>query len=205
MGHQIDYYFTSISPFSYLGHKTLRDIASSRGCTIAYRPFNMMEVWSHSGSVPPAERPPMRLRYRMIELKRVADFRGIKINPTPKHFPTNPALADQVVCALVGNGTDPGNFHHLVGQAVWERELDVADEGVISALLEEAGENPEEILAQAQQDEALQMREKNTKDAVEADAIGAPAYVYKGEVFWGQDRLEYLDQMIASDRDAYTA
>ena len=164
-----------------------------------------MGVWENSGAVLPGERPIVRQRYRMIELQRAAEIRNVALNPQPQHFPTNPTAADLCICAAVLSGNNPENLVFACGQAVWERNLQLADEDVLSQLIDEAGLNSPEILELSKSDEAAAMRASNTEDAVSADAIGAPAYVYADEVFWGQDRIEYLDHMIASGRNAYSS
>ena len=205
MSDHIDYYFTCPSPFAYLGFATLLEIAKRHGKTINYKPFNIMGVWAESGAEPPDNRPPVPQRYRSIELQRVGLMRNICINKAPKFFPTDPTLADHVVCALVIEGEDPAGFCNAVGKALWEQEQQIADETVISGILDDCGHNSGAILATANSDAAATARDKNTQDAIASDAVGAPAYVYNNEVFWGQDRLEYLDQMIGSDRAAFTA
>lgn len=205
MSDTIDYYFTSISPFAYLGHKKLMEIANSHGKLINFKPFNIFGVWEISGAAPPAERPPVRQRYRKIEIQRAAIMRDSCMNPSPEFFPTNPAPADLCICALVHSGKDAARFSQEAGRAVWERNLQVADDDVLISLLDACGHNGGAILELSKSDKATALRDANTQAAIAADAIGAPAYVYDGEVFWGQDRLEYLDQMIASGRRAFSA
>ena len=205
MSTSIDYYFTCISPFAYLGHKKLMEIANTHGKTVQFKPFNIFDVWEISGATPPAERPAVRQRYRKIEIQRAAVMRDTCMNPSPEFFPTNPAPADLCICALAHLGKDPAKFSQEVGRAVWERNLQVADEKVLISLLDECGVDGEEVLALSKTDAITTLRNSNTQAAIQADAIGAPAYVYKGEVFWGQDRLEYLEQMIASDRRAFSS
>ncbi len=205
MSNQIDYYFTAISPFMYLGHNTLMSIAKKHGKEVRFKPFNLMGVWGNSGAVLPAERPPVRQRYRLIELQRVAEFRGMSINPNPAHFPTNPAAADHCICALVISGQDPSGLVSRLGKAVWEENLQIADEAVLGEILSNEGHDADAVLALSKSDKVIEMREENTEAAISADAIGAPSYVYNNEVFWGQDRLEYLDHMIASGRPAFSA
>jgi len=202
VSNHIDYFFTSISPFSYLGHTALTEIAAKHGKAIVFRPFNLFEVWENSGAVPPAQRAAVRQRYRMVELRRVALFRDVCLNPKPKHFPTDPTLADQVICVLQDTDQNPGEMAKLVGRAVWEKDLNVADEQVIAELLRESGHDADAVMNEAKSGKGTSLRGENTKAAVEADAVGAPAYVYEEEVFWGQDRLEYLDQMITSGRNS---
>lgn len=205
MSDHIDCYFTSASPFAFMGHTALLDMAKKHGKTVNLKPFNLMGVWGNSGAVMPAERPPVRQRYRLIELQRIADHRGIKLNHMPTHFPTNPTAADLCICALHLAGKDPSGFYHSVGQALWVEDRNIADEAVLIELLNKAGFDGESIITSSKSDTTNNLREDYTKEAIAADAIGAPAYVYSGEVFWGQDRIEFLDEMIASGRAAYKA
>lgn len=205
MSHSIDYFFTSISPFAYLGHDALLDIARKHGCKVNFRPFNLAGVWASSGAVPLPQRPAVRQRYRLIELQRFAEYRGIDLNLAPAHFPVDPTLADHCAIAISQSGTRPADFVRSVCEAVWTRDMNIADRDVLANLIKAAGFDDEAILENAGSEGVAAIREENTKAAVAHDAIGAPSYVYKGEVFWGQDRLDYLDRMIASGRDAYTA
>jgi len=205
MSDFIDYYFTLASPFSWFGQKQLSGIAAKHGKKINYKPFNLMGVWEISGAVPPPARPPVRQRYRLIELKRIAEMRGETIIATPSNFPTNPELADRCVSAISLSGGDAGNFGYAVGEALWSQDRQIADEATLKELLISTGHDGDAILKLANDEKTARIRAQNTLDANEADAVGAPAYVYNGEVFWGQDRLDYLDQMISSGRDAFTA
>lgn len=205
MSNSIDYYLTVVSPFSYLGHRALMAVAEKHGCSVNFKPFKLMEVWGESGAVLPAQRPVVRQRYRLLELQRVALMRDTCLNLHPKHWPTDPSLADLSICAISAMGGDPASFAYAAGRAVWEQNEQIADEAVVARLLDETGHDSASIIAKANTEEVAAIRDQNTAAAIAADAIGAPAYVYNGEVFWGQDRIEYLEQMIASGRAAYQA
>ena len=204
MSDVIDYYFTAPSPYAYLGHHTLMNIAAKHGKAVNFKPFDIMGVWGESGAVPPGQRPLVRQRYRLVDMQRSAVMRDAAMNAEPAFFPTNPTPADLSICALVSSGADPANYAYSLGKAIWAQEKQIADVTVLHELLTECGHDAEAILALSQSDEIAAVREKNTKEAIENDAVGAPAYVYNGEVFWGQDRLEYLEQMIESGRPAFT-
>jgi 2-hydroxychromene-2-carboxylate isomerase len=196
----IDYYFYSASPFTYLGHQAIVDVAEKHGAKLNVKPVNLMALWAESGAVPPGQRPPVRQRYRLVELQRVADFRGLPINKQPAHFPVDATLADCTIAAIVAADANPLAYMNDLFAATWVHEQDASDEATIASLLEQNGFDSEVILASAKSETIAAIREQNSKDAVAADAVGVPAYVVEGEVFWGQDRIEMLDHMLTSGR-----
>lgn len=204
MSH-IDYYFTGASPFSYLGHRAFEAVARKHGCGIAYKPVSLMGLWEVSGGQPPAKRPPVRQRYRLLELQRTAEMRGLPINLTPRHFPVDPTLADHAVIALLEEKKDPSDYMFAIFSAVWANDENISDPAVIEKHLDACGFNGAAVLAAAQTEEIAGMRARNTKEAIEADAVGVPAYVVNGEVFWGQDRIELLDRALETGRAPFGA
>lgn len=196
----IDYYLFAPSPFTYLGHDLLREIADRHSASVRYRPVDLMGVWAESGAQPPAKRPPVRQRYRMVELKRLSAYRGLPLNPTPAHFPVDATLADSCVIAVQEGGGDP---HDLAGancRSVWVDDADISDEAVIRANLTATGHDADAIIDVARTEGIASIRKANTEAAIAAFAPGVPAYVLDGEVFWGQDRLEHLDHMLSTGR-----
>lgn len=205
MAAKIDYYFTSASPFTYLGHAALVETAARHGATIVYMPVNLTGLWEISGAVPPGQRPPVRQRYRFIELQRIAERRQLPIILQPKHFPVDPTLADHCTISIAEDGGNPASFMQSVFSGVWANDEDIADERVIRRLLEVAGHDADEMLGKAKGEEAAAIRAENTRQAIKADAVGVPVYVLNGEPFWGQDRIEYLDRALETGRNAYAA
>ena len=199
----IDYFSTATSPYVYLGHRELLDIAGRTGAKIRYRPVNLPGVWAESGAVPLPQRPIARQNYRLIELQRWRERRGVPLNLHPAHFPTAPDLANLSVISIQEEGGDPGEFAGRVSRAIWSEEKNVADEGVITALLTDCGFNAAQIVAHAGSEEARAVYERNTEDAINFGAVGVPCYVLNGEAFWGQDRLDFLEDALASDREPY--
>ena len=177
MSSSIDYYFTHASPFTWLGHKQLVEIAQKHGKTINFKPVNLMDVWNVSGAVPPAARPPVRQRYRLIEMKRIAEMLGLSIIAQPVNFPTNPELADRSVIAICQSSGNPADFACSVGEALWAQDRQIADEAVIAELLVKAGHDADAVLAAAKDPKTAEIRAANTIAAIKADAIGAPSYV----------------------------
>lgn len=203
MKPSIEYFYSHLSPYAYLGHNTLRRLADQYECTIQYRPVNLMAVFEATGGLPLGQRDPARLSYRVVELKRWREERNLPLNIVPKAMPTNPALSDCMAIAIVDRGGDPGDFSQKVFQAFWADDQDLADKAVLASLLKDVGEDVDYVFANM--GTAEKVYEKNTADAIQRGIVGAPGYVLNGEPFWGQDRLAMLENAIASGREPYLA
>ncbi|MFC3726775.1 2-hydroxychromene-2-carboxylate isomerase [Neoaquamicrobium sediminum] len=201
----IDYYFICSSPFAYLGHKAFHELAARHGAEIRYKPINIGGVWEKSGSVPLGQRTPLRQRYRRIELQRIADMRGLPLELEPKFFPVDPGLADRCVIALVRQGADPAGFIWRVHQGVWAKGENIADPEQLAAYLMAEGHDADAVLKAAGEPEAAETLARNTSEASDADAVGAPVYVLNGEPFWGQDRLDHLAHALETGRAPFRA
>jgi len=169
------------------------------------KPVNIGPIFENSGALPIAQRPPVRQRYRRIELQRVANYRGMPIHVKPKFWPVDPTLADHTIIALVETGKDPLSYMDRVFASVWANEEDIADAGTLAIHLKAEGFDADAVLEMADKPEIAEIRARNTQEAIAADAVGLPVWVLNGEPFWGQDRLEYLDQALADGRKAFSA
>jgi len=193
----IDYFFSTISPFTYLAGTRLEEIAEKHGATIAYKPMDIMALFARTGGTPPGERHPNRQAYRAQELKRAAAKTGMEMNLKPAHFPTNMAPSSYaVIAAQAEGGGDLGKLAHGLLRACWAEEKDIAQDDVIRACLEDAGFDPG--LADRGLLAGAETYGKNLDEAVEKGAFGSPFYVVDdGEMFWGHDRLDDLEAHLA--------
>ena len=191
MSH-IDYYFSTISPYTYLAGKRLEEIAAAHGATIRYRPLDIIALFSRTGGTPPAERHPARQAYRLQELQRQSKKTGLALTLKPAFLPTNSAPSSYAIIAAQNEGGgDLAELVHRFTRAVWREEKNIAEDDVIRAALTAAGFDPSladrELLSGAEEYAA------NLEAAVEAGVFGAPFYVVDGAThFWGQDRLDDL-------------
>ncbi|MDA0318679.1 MAG: 2-hydroxychromene-2-carboxylate isomerase [Proteobacteria bacterium] len=198
MSH-IDYYFSTISPFSYLAGNRLEMIAAKHGASIAYKPMDVIALFARTGGEAPAERHPARQAYRLQELRRQSKKNKLALNLKPQYFPTNAAPSSYAVIAAQSDGSgDVGALVRALLASCWAEDKDVAQDSVIKNCLISAGFDP--TLADSGLLAGAETYAKNLEDAVNNDVFGAPFYVVDGaENFWGQDRLSDLDAFLAGD------
>jgi 2-hydroxychromene-2-carboxylate isomerase len=197
MAH-IDYYFATVSPFTYLAGTRMEEVAARHGASITYKPLDVIALFGRTGGIKPAERHESRKAYRLQELRRQADKYGMPMNLAPAHWPTNPAPSSYAfIAAAKAGGGDLGQLVHAITRACWADEKNIAEDDVIRDALAEAGFDP--ALADSGMMAGAEQYARNLEDAVAAGAFGAPFYIVDGtEHFWGQDRIDDLDRYLAS-------
>jgi 2-hydroxychromene-2-carboxylate isomerase len=205
MPRQIDYYFSLTSPWAYIGHALFRDVVSTYNCTVNHKPVVLVELFSETGGLPLIKRHPVRQRYRMLELQRWRDKRGLDFHLRPAHVPFDGRLADGVVIAAIKAGYDPDAFLRRGFAGVFEQQLNLADAATLVRLADDSGLPGSRLVERAATDEIVAAYEHNRQDALAADVFGSPAYVLDGEVFWGQDRIELLADALKSGRPPYSS
>jgi 2-hydroxychromene-2-carboxylate isomerase len=203
MPRTIDYWFTLASPWAFLGHQAFLDLAKQHGATARYRPVDLGEVFPQTGGLPLPKRHPARQRYRILELQRWREARGIALKLHPKHWPFPVATANRTIVAVAESGADPGRYARRAFEGIWVKDEDLAQDATLAALLTECGHDGAKMLAAAKSDAIGALYAGYAQEAVAANVIGSPCYVLDGEVFWGQDRLALLDSALTSGRKAY--
>jgi len=197
MKRTIDYYYCLNSPWSYLGNQRLAKAAISQSAGIVYKPVKLADVFKDSGGLPLAKRPKQRQAYRLVELERWRKFLGIPLNLEPRHFPANEDLAARVVIAADLMGWNPGKLTQAFMRAVWAEERDIADEDTIYEIASETGHDGIALMDKAGTADVYVRYDENTINAKEVGVFGVPSYVLGGEIFWGQDRIDFLERALA--------
>lgn len=194
----IDYYFTPVSPFTYLGHDRFVAIARKHGATIAVKAINLGDVFPVSGGLPLSKRAPQRQAYRLVELKRWSEYLNMPINIQPKFFPVNGDLAAAWILAAEEQGNAQAlTLTGAVGRAIWAQERDVAAESTLRDIASEQGLDAAALGRRAASAEIGARYKALTQEAIARQVFGAPTYVYRDELFWGQDRLDFLTLALA--------
>ncbi|GAB4066213.1 2-hydroxychromene-2-carboxylate isomerase [Ancylobacter sonchi] len=199
MSRSVDYFFSVVSPWAFIGHAAFTGVAQRHGLDVRYRPVQLGGLFAETGGLPLPKRHPARQRYRLVELQRWREARGLDLNLHPAHWPFDGALADRLVLAAAEAGHNAGPLVGRLMAGVWQRQENMADPAQLAAVLAELG-LPAALLDAAATEATGALYEANRARAVEADVFGSPAYVLDGEVFWGQDRIDLLDAALSSER-----
>jgi 2-hydroxychromene-2-carboxylate isomerase len=199
VSHSVDYYFAPQSPWAYLGHQRFQNIAQKAGASVRVMPIDLGgKVFPISGGLPLGQRAPQRQTYRLTELARFSKWLGAPLHIKPTFFPVSGDDAAKLIIAvdLAAGAEAAMNMSGAVLSAVWSQQRNIADEKTLVELLKEQ-HLPATCLEQAHS-QTVQMRyESYTQMAIDAGVFGAPSYVLKGEIFWGQDRLDFVERALA--------
>lgn len=195
----VDYYMTPVSPFAYMGHERFRQICRQRGAQVNLRVMDLGKVFPVSGGLPLKDRPPQRRAYRMMELKRWRDFLGVPLNLEPKFFPvpSEPA-ATLILAVLARHGIEAAL--DIAGdclRAVWAEERDISSATTLREIVTARSLDANALMAQAASAEVAALFIMHSQEAISRGVFGAPTYVLNDELFWGQDRLDFLDRALA--------
>ena len=199
MSHSVDYYFAPQSPWAYLGHQRLADIVQRTGATVRVMPIDLGgKVFPISGGLPLGQRAPQRLAYRLVELQRFSQHLNVSLNLKPKYFPVGgDDAARLIIAADIAQGAAAAMaIAGAILAACWAQDRNMADDKVLAELLSEQG-LPAQLM-DASRSQAVQERyEACTQAAIDAGVFGAPSYGVDGELFWGQDRLDFVERALA--------
>ena len=197
MSSTIDYYLAPQSPWTYLGHQRLVRIAREHGASVRVLPMDLGHIFPLSGGLPLPKRAPQRQAYRLVELKRFSEALALPLKLHPKFFPVAyDDAARLITCVSLHDGSDAAlALTGRILKAVWAEERDIADAATLAALLTEAG-LPAARLAQSAEPAVQAAYAAQTQAAIDAGVFGSPSYVIDDEIFWGQDRLDFVERKL---------
>ncbi len=195
----VTYYMSVTSPWTYLGSARFAEMARKHGYTVDIKPARFGEVFAKTGGLPLPKRSPERRAYRLMDMKRWRDHLKIPVNVEPKHFPADDGPGSRLVIAAKLAGKDAHALATEIGKALWEKELNITETTVLEGCARSAGLDAAAILKAAPPEaELASLHDTFTAEAISRGVFGAPSYVLEsGEIFWGQDRLDFLDRALA--------
>jgi len=174
-------------------------MAIANGASLRIFPVDFGTIFPASGGLPLPKRAPQRQAYRMQELRRWRDHLGIPITLEPKHFPSAELPAASCVIGVRETiGDQPAiKLAHRVLKAVWQEEKNAGDLPTLAALIADVGLDPARVMPFVDDPQWAERRASDTKAALDRGVFGAPSYVIGEDIFWGQDRLEFVQRRLA--------
>ena len=197
MSKEVTIYYALQSPWTYLGWARLRELVARTGAAAHYRPIQSGPLFEASGTLPLAKRPRQRQAYRLMELRRWRDRLGIPLDLHPKYFPVDESLAARMAIAHRQNGGDVAALSDAMMRAVWAEERDLAGRATLLEIAREQGADGPALLAAAQTPAVQEKYDANTRAAIDQGVFGMPTFVIDDELFWGQDRLDFVARALA--------
>jgi len=197
MALHVDYYASLNSPWTHLGAARIEAMCAQHGASLRIWPVDFGTIFAGSGGLPLPKRPPQRKAYRLVELRRWSARRDVPLNLHPAHFPKPADEAARLIIAadLVAGGDAALNLAGRLMRAVWVEERDISDVPTLRAIVHEAGLGVDAVFHRVP--DAHQVYESHTQEALDRGVFGVPWYAFGDEPFWGQDRLELLEQALA--------
>lgn len=199
MAKKCEYFFAPHSTWAYIGHERFVALTRKYGIQVELKPCNFGKVLSVSGGVPLASRAPQRQAYRLAEMRRWSEFLRLPLNLQPKFFPVQSELAAKVIIAAqLAHGTDAAlELTGAIMRAVWVEEKNIADTATLETIANSLEHDGGALLKSAETASAEAEYQRFTDEAIAANVFGSPWYVVDGEGYWGQDRLDFVERVLA--------
>lgn len=194
----IDYYFSVFSPWAFFGDQRFRDMAVKHGYTIHYHPQLSPVLFPATGGLALKDRAEPRKAYRLTELDRWRKHLGININLTPKFFPVPEAPASKLILAALDAGHDVGELVHALGRATWVEERDISDPSTLTDIANACGFDGRALVAASSDPSYDEKLNAEAQAAIARGVFGYPTYAVGDALFWGQDRLDFLERTLES-------
>ena len=198
MDKVVDYFLAPVSPWTYLGHDRFVALAKQHGAAVRLHPVDLSKVFPVSGGLPLAKRAPQRQAYRLVELKRWSEHLGLLIHAQPRFASASGDPAARWILAAAEQGDAAGLA--MAGGALrarWAEERDIADAATLREIARHHGLDADALAAREASPDIAAAYEASTQRAIDAQVFGVPWYVFRGEPFWGQDRLDFLARALS--------
>ena len=198
MTKTVEFYFDLGSPTTYLAHTQLAKICADTQSELIYIPMLLGGVFKATGTASPAMIP-AKGRYMFQDLDRFAKRYGVQLRFNP-HFPINTLILMRAVTGM--QMRQPQRFAEFVDclfRALWVEGRNLNDPQTIAAVLTENGFEPREIMALTNDESVKAALKENTETAIKRGVFGAPSMFIGDQLFFGQDRLDFVEEALRQD------
>lgn len=202
MAEAIEFFFDFVSPTSYLAYEKLKGVVGRTGAEVRFRPMLLAAVFQATGNDTPA-RIPAKLSYYRVDMQRVADRGGFRFKMNP-HFPFRSLRLLRGALVALEQGSFPA-YGDAVFRATWADGLNMEDDAVADEVISRAGLDAELLGCRVTEPAIKEALKANTREAVGRGAFGAPTFFVGPEMFFGQDRLDWVERAVSGGAAAKDA
>jgi len=197
---KVEYFYSAHSAFAYFGSTAFMGIADKAGAQIVHRPMDLRQVVAAAKGPEFTQYSDAHMAYFFgVEIDRWAAFRNAPVmGHNPTHHANDLTLSNCLLIAAAEEGDGVNRLAHAILQAHWRDDADFDDETTLAGLCRSVDLPPEPLFERARSADILAIYEQNTAEAIERSVFGAPTYFVGGEMFYGQDRLEFVERALLS-------
>ncbi|MFJ4495744.1 2-hydroxychromene-2-carboxylate isomerase [Pseudomonas atacamensis] len=198
MTKTVEFYFDLGSPTTYLAHTQLAQICADTKSELIYIPMLLGGVFKATGNASPAVIP-AKGRYMFQDLDRFAKRYGVQLRFNP-HFPINTLILMRAVTGMQMRQSQRfAEFVDCLFKALWVEGRNLNDPQTVAAVLTENGFDPQEIIALTNDESVKAALKENTEAAIKRGVFGAPSMFIGDQLFFGQDRLDFVEEALRQD------
>jgi 2-hydroxychromene-2-carboxylate isomerase len=195
MKKQVFYFHSLSSPWAYMGWPKFRSLIEKHDLDVVVRPTRIVPP---NGGIPLRTRPAARQAYHEVELDRWRKRLDMPLVLRPKHYPTNNEFSARMVIAADRLGWNALALSHALLHALWSEQKDVQDADVRVAVADSLGMDGRRLLAMQDTPEIMAAWKASEQEAAERGVFGTPTWIYRDVLYWGQDRLDFLDEALSA-------
>ena len=192
---KLEFFFDYGSPYSYLANSQITGLRVRTQCEVVYRPMLLGGVFKATGNSSPAEESVVsKLKYQSVEMQRWVDYYDVPFASNP-FFPVNTIQIMRAAHAAQQMGVFE-EFHTAIFGAMWERERNLGDPQIIVQELEDSGLDGQSLVSRAASPEVKELLRETSDEAVARGVFGAPTFFVGDEMFFGNDRLPFVERRL---------
>ena len=191
---KIEYYYSLMSPWAYFGAQRFYELQSKYNFSIIHKPLDIMTLFPLSGGEPLGKRADQRKAYRIMEMKRWQKKLNISINLTPKFFPPTDVSKASCMILSLKDKKKQNELSFTFLKQMWLDEKDIGDKVNLKKACEDLNINFNELYEESKG--KIELYGSLAEKAAKLNIFGSPTYLVNDEIFWGQDRLELLEDYI---------
>ena len=188
----IEFYFDTVSPYTYLAGTQVEALAARHGANLAWKPVLLGKIFEATGNKPPIG-VAAKGKYMFRDLQQWARHYDVALR-MPGNFPASSLVAQRVACALPD--ADIGRWAQAVMHSYWGRGEDLSDVATLQRIATELGWDADALLARTQEPAVKERLKSYTDEAVQRGAFGAPTFFVGDEMFWGNDRFVLVEDAL---------